>query len=354
MNEMQRRASGRLAGRKIKVTDVAKRAGVSPSTVDRVLNARAGVRPDTVRLVEEAMAELGYATNALAARMLTPTLSVDVVLPRGTNPFFKALHDEFLLQAERLDELGTRLRIAETDVFDTASLTGFLRSYEAEPDRALIVVAQEAPEVRQAIDDLAAKGLVIITLISDSTRSARRTFVGIDNFAAGRTAGALMARFLGARSGDVGVLVGHLGLRDHLDRRSGFEQAMAELRPDCDVALIGASRDDDSQSEELVRASLEKRAGMVGIYNAGAANAGVFKSLATKTLRPVVIAHELTPENRHGLIDGLCDALIVQDVAEAARRAVEAAISLRLPKGAESPMTIGILIKENLPWANAL
>lgn len=51
------------------VHDVAREAGVSLATVDRVLNARSGVRPATARKVEEAMAKLRYERDIAAANL---------------------------------------------------------------------------------------------------------------------------------------------------------------------------------------------------------------------------------------------------------------------------------------------
>ncbi|GGI97793.1 hypothetical protein GCM10010885_04350 [Alicyclobacillus cellulosilyticus] len=42
------------------ISDVARRAGVSPATVSRVLNGYADVSDETRRRVRRAMAELGY------------------------------------------------------------------------------------------------------------------------------------------------------------------------------------------------------------------------------------------------------------------------------------------------------
>jgi len=50
---------------KINIKDVAKRAGVSISTVSRVINDSKAVRPKTKTRVLEAIDELGYKPNAL-------------------------------------------------------------------------------------------------------------------------------------------------------------------------------------------------------------------------------------------------------------------------------------------------
>jgi hypothetical protein len=179
-----------------------------------------------------------------------------------------------------------RVEIAEADIFDTAYLTGFLRSYDAEPDRVLIVVAQEAPEVRQAIDDLVSRGVPVVTLISDNTRSARRAFVGIDNFAAGRTAGALMGH-VRARAE---WCAGHFGPRPSrpaLGFRAGDGRASG--------ATDRREPDDDSQSEVLIRAAQTRSD--VGLITQ-ARMRGSPQALCALTVRPAMIAHELTPENR--------------------------------------------------------
>ncbi|MDU6375701.1 MAG: LacI family DNA-binding transcriptional regulator, partial [Bradyrhizobium sp.] len=49
--------------------DVARTAGVSLATVDRVINRREGVRAKTVARVEAAVAKLGYRADIAAARL---------------------------------------------------------------------------------------------------------------------------------------------------------------------------------------------------------------------------------------------------------------------------------------------
>ncbi len=59
------------AGRSATIYDVAKRAGVSPQTVSRVMRGYAGVRPATRAKVEAAVAELDYKLNEAARSLRT-------------------------------------------------------------------------------------------------------------------------------------------------------------------------------------------------------------------------------------------------------------------------------------------
>ncbi|MEL6588229.1 MAG: LacI family DNA-binding transcriptional regulator, partial [Pseudomonadota bacterium] len=49
--------------------DLAKAAGVSLATVDRVLNGRAGVRSKTVEVVNKTIQEIGFQRNVVAATL---------------------------------------------------------------------------------------------------------------------------------------------------------------------------------------------------------------------------------------------------------------------------------------------
>jgi LacI family transcriptional regulator len=49
------------------VNDIAREAGVSLATVDRVLNARPGVRARTINAVNDAISRLGYVRDMAAA-----------------------------------------------------------------------------------------------------------------------------------------------------------------------------------------------------------------------------------------------------------------------------------------------
>jgi LacI family transcriptional regulator len=72
--------------------DVAKRAGVSPMTVSRVVNGTGPVSPTLRSRVERALAETGYIPNTVARNLRTRrTDAIALVLPDMTNPFFTTL-----------------------------------------------------------------------------------------------------------------------------------------------------------------------------------------------------------------------------------------------------------------------
>lgn len=72
------------------ISEVAKLAGVSVSTVSRIINHKPHVSPRKAALVADAMAKLGY-TPLQAARQMrgSGSQTIAVTVPYITNPFFQ-------------------------------------------------------------------------------------------------------------------------------------------------------------------------------------------------------------------------------------------------------------------------
>ena len=71
------------------ISDVAKKAGVSPATVSRVIQGAENVRPATREKVERAIEELGYVPSAIAQGLRSKrTRSLALVVPDITNTFW--------------------------------------------------------------------------------------------------------------------------------------------------------------------------------------------------------------------------------------------------------------------------
>lgn len=81
----------------VTIKDVAKAAGVSPSTVSRVISDSHRISKETKRLVRKTMKELGYHHNAIARSLVTQrTDTIGLVMARPTreafaNPFFSGI-----------------------------------------------------------------------------------------------------------------------------------------------------------------------------------------------------------------------------------------------------------------------
>lgn len=336
------------------LSDVARAAGVSLATVDRVINRRPGVSSRSVYAVEQSLEKLGYRPDPIAAKLARRSVQrFCFVLPSGNNTFMRLLADQV---EEARSWLANQRAVADViwaDVFDPAALAqtldGIDDSYEG-----VAVVALDHPMVRQAIDDLDDRGIEVVTLVSDVPGSRRAHFVGIDNSAAGRTAATLLGRFAAGREGAVAILAGSLSLRDHAERIYGFQQVLAADYPQLNALAVREGRDEAERCRAVVEGMLEDHPDLIGIYNAGAGNRGIAEALegAARARDVIFVGHELTAHSRRFLMRGTMDAVINQDPGHEARSAARVLMALGSKQAIvpdQERIRIDIFVRDNLP-----
>ena len=334
--------------------DVARAAGVSLATVDRVLNKRAGVHERTVGRVAEAVRSLRYRPDPAAARLARSRAHrVRFILPSGSNAFVASLTEQIAANSPWMADHRVAAETVEVDVFEPEQLAAQLRAAAGTCD-TVVVMALDHPVVRASIDELEDAGTVVVTLVSDVPSSKRHHFVGIDNVAAGRTAATLLGRFAGGRRGPVGIILGSMALRDHAERHFGFCQVMAAEYPTLRVLTPLEGKDDARLTERLAAELLRLQPRLVGIYSGGAGNAGIAAALeASGRARDVVfVAHELTPPARRCLLDGTLDAVLQQDPGHEIRSALRIALALQTGEPVmadQERIRIDIYLRDNLP-----
>ena len=336
------------------LADVAREAGVSLATVDRVLHGRAGVRERTSARVHEVVQRLGYRPDPAAARLARARdLSLGFVLPSGSNSFVTMLAEQMHALRPWLAEQRATAAIETVDVFSPDTLANHLAGLRGRHD-AVVVVALDHPRVRAAIDDLVDAGTPVVTLVSDVPSSRRAHYVGIDNVAAGRTAASLLGRFVGARPAKVGIVLGSKALRDHAERLFGFQQVMAAEHAQLELLAPAEGHDDSVQTQALVKRLLVRERGLAALYSIGAGNRGIRAALeASGRAREVVwVCHELTPHARRALLDGTADAVINQDAGHEVRSACRVALARLWGErvlAEQERIRIDIFLKDNLP-----
>jgi LacI family transcriptional regulator len=343
--------------RKANISDLARHAGVSTATVDRVINRRGGVRLPTLHRVLTAAERLGYQLppDLLSGYQPAP-MRLAFVVPEGKNRYLQMLAETVGQSGEEMKPHNVTCRADLVTSFNPKALADRLRNLAADYD-GIAFMALEHPLVREAVAAIHADGVHVLTLISDHSNAARAALVGMDNRAAGRTAGLLLGRFIAAAhpSGNkIVMFAGSLSYRGHEEREMGFRHILAETFPALEVIGLREGQDDPERNYALAKALLAQYPDLVGIYNVGGASEGIAQALAEAPhSRPVAyIGHGLTPETRAHLVDGSCDAIINVAPETLMRNAVRIFCNLRDGRATASgvdPIPIGIFLRENLP-----
>ena len=128
----------------VTIRDVAQHAGVSISTVSRVLNQTAPVNPEKHRRVMTAVDALGYRPNPVAISLLKQSTGiVGVVLPSISGEFFAEL---LLGLDDTVQEHGYLLLVSASDRHE-AEFKAALKSISRRVDGFLIMAPEITPKV---------------------------------------------------------------------------------------------------------------------------------------------------------------------------------------------------------------
>jgi LacI family transcriptional regulator len=336
--------------RKPTMDDVAKAAGVSYATVERVLNGRGGVSREKEASVLEAARTLRIdrALHEVSARWLR----IAIVTPQPETAYYAALQHGFGLAQKSFEANRVMCQVTFFDDLEAPSLAKVIARASQKAD-AMIVVAYEHPLVIDAVSRVA-KSIPVVTVASDLPDSGRLAYVGIDNRCAGRIAAELMGRFIGPEGGSVIVMAGLRTYLGHEERDGAFRAVLRRRFPACDVVATLESHEDERSTERLTRDAFRKYPDLRGIYNLSVGDEGIARALRAvgREEKTVVIGHELNASSRRLLIEGCMDAVLDQSPFVQAVRAVEAIVG-HYGRGSASGLPlqtpISIYLRENLP-----
>lgn len=337
------------------VRDIAKHAGVSLATVDRVLNSRPGVRQKTVDRVHSSIRELGFVRDMSAANLARQRMyRFAFLLPDTPGQFVdtlkSALKEASVLQlAER-----TLVKVLPITSHDPHAVVRTLSQLGRDGYDGAAIMAPETPQVRDAIVRLKEDGFPTVALVSDLPNSPRDHFVGINNIAAGRTAGVLMGRFLRREARKVLVVAGSMLARDSIERRLGFDGVMAESFSGISVLPTLETHDDPERMVPIIAAAFKANPDIAGVYSLGSGNQALLDALNLHRSSDdlTIIVHELTPNMRIALKQEKVDAVITQNVGHLVRSAVRV-LRAKCDQVAilesQERIRIDIVMRENLP-----
>lgn len=304
------------------ITDVARDAGVSVATVDRVLNGREKVREETARRVYEAAQRVGYHAAPLIAQRLqtdVPEMRFGFVLHKEKQAFYQNFAQEIRNAMQAATNIRGRFTIEFAVSQSPSDFVSLMRGMKGKVD-AIAASAVTHHEISEAVAEFKSEGIPTFALLNDFGQGIRQTYVGLNNLKVGRIAASMLAT-ASHRTGKVGVFVGGYRWHGHELRETGFRSYFREYAPQFTILDTLVNLETRQLTYEATLDLLQRHPDLRGIYCAGGGMEGAIAALreARAPGDVALVVNELTPESRSALTDRYVTMVIATPLQQLCR-----------------------------------
>lgn len=307
------------------IKDLAREAGVSSATVDRVLNSRSAVRRSTAERVLLTAERIGYhAAGLLKLRYndSLPRRRVCFLMQRSSDPFYLKLGEALVAACQ----YGGQIKLVpELRYMDEVSADYIVKQLESAGEfDAIALVTLDHKLTTEKIKSLHQRNIPVYCLLTDITTDAYGGYVGWDSRKVGRTA-AWTLKNLCKKPGKIGILLGSHRYLGQQQAESAFVDFFREQGKEFTLLSSALNLDDDKLSAACVSDMLDRNPDLVGIYSAGGGTKGMIETLRSEAQERnlVVVCNELTEHSRAALRDGTVHLVIGTPIESIATQTVQ-------------------------------
>ncbi len=299
------------------IKEIARLAGVSRGTVDRVLNNRGAVHPDTAQKVREIAEAVRYSPNR-AGKTLAVTkkkLKFGFILFSSTasNPFFLDVVRGIEDRTEALKEFGVTVEVRYAAIDDPDLQVRLIDELLQVGIDGLAIAPINHPMVIKRLKKLTQTGLPVVTANSDISDCGRIAYVGSDFRKGGATAAGIMKMATGGRA-NVGVIMGSPWVLCHSERVAGFADVLEHADNGIQITDTVVNHDDDLQSYVVAKELLAAHPETDALFLAAAGVAGACRAVQDAGLagKMTIISFDTVPAVRELVRNGTILATIAQ------------------------------------------
>lgn len=345
---------------KIRIKDIAEKAGVSMGTVDRVLHKRPNVSKAAKAKVEKAIKEMGYKPNMYASALAyNKTYSFVFLIPNHEQ---EAYWEEIELGASKCEELRRDFHIQVSFLYyirnsDPSFLAQASQVMKQKPN-GVVVVPIDLETTRKFTDKLHEEHIPFILLDSYMPDLKPLSFYGQDSFQSGYFAAKMLS--LIARGEKKIMLMKHtrggkVGSKQQANREVGFRHYMTDHFPEVDILEVDLPADTDRKEYPAILDNFFNQ-------NADVHNCITFTSkahlvgdylLKTNRRDVQIMGYDVVGKNANCLREGSISFLIAQHAYRQGYYCVETlfrAIVMKEKVDAVNYMPIELLAKENIDF----
>lgn len=308
--------------RKATIDMVAKEAGVSRGTVDRVINQRSYVKAEVKERVIQAMKDLHYIPlrieQAQRLGLITETempCKLGVILPNWTGHFrsevLRGVSDAKALLVD--NQIEVVICESKTGLLDET--IEHLDDLERQGVKGIVVCTKDHTAIARRIDELYDAGIPVVTFNSDISESKRLCFVGQNLVQSGRVAAELMVKYLQPED-EILAVMGNPEFNAHRERLQGFCDRLKEKGFKEKKLHIRQTYNDYSRTYQEVKKIIEIDNKIKGIYMANRSTTACAEAVCELGYQGKlhIICHDLTDTTKRLLRSGIIDLAIAQNI----------------------------------------
>lgn len=298
------------------IATVARRAGVSPGTVDRVLHGRGRVKPETAARVRAVMEEMDFQPDSLgrAFYMARQNNKIGVLVAQREADFQDLILEGVSAGADWARQHGVQVLTETADPDDTEAYMAALERLLAADVQGLALRGIPSERLAARLAQLRAAGMPVLAYNEDVAPELRDCFVGQNDRQSGACAAYLMEQACGG-SGSVLIVGVTEQNRSSRERIAGFAEGWRGLTPLAETDRVVYCGGSHELARRLVAEALRRGRPPAGIFVSGAGLSGAAQAVEDAGLagRVKVVGYDVTGTNTAYLKRGTVQFLIDQD-----------------------------------------
>ncbi len=303
---------------KIRIKDIAVRAGVSVGTVDRVLHERPNVSKTAREKVEKALEEMDYRPNMYASALAyNKDYSFYLIIPSHENEaYWDEVEEGAASATERRRDFGVSLHISYYERFNPSSFTKVTKECLKNMPDGVIVIPSTLEATRQFTDKLHEEQVPFILLDSYMPDLKPLAFYGQDSFQSGYFA-ARMLMLISYKEKEIMLMKllknGQVGSKQQMNRETGFRHYMQDHFPEVKITEVDLPWDKPESYDSILEDFFKKNPHIHHCitFNSKAHIVGEF--LLKSNRRDVqIMGYDMVPKNAECVRHGSISLLVAQ------------------------------------------
>lgn len=332
------------------IKEIARHAGISTATVDRVINNRANVSPQTKTRVAQAISELERQDHQIAMQGRQMFFDFVIEAPTRFSREVKAAANAVM------DQFGTaicRPRFTTQEIMPAVDMVQTLDRIIKRGSHGICLKARDIPTIRDAVDRVVGAGIPVVTLATDIQNTTRTAYVGLDNASAGRTAAYLIGQSLGRQQRTVLTTRSNDMFLGEQTRETAFMAALNAQHPRLRIISASGGGGVHYETTKSLAGMIDELDDICAVYSMGGGNRTILDILDYHRLAPqVFVAHDLDQDNRALIAAGRINFILHHDLRTDMQRVFGAFLQhqhLGVTQAGPLVSAVQVITPENVP-----